>query len=112
MEDDDDEEHVFLEPSAPIKLEVEETDVNDPRLRRLRAARENVVDQRHPGSDDEAEEDDRMSRHRRIHEPEVLSEGDEEQEDDEDQGAVDDDAQMDSDAGSTSGEEDLDEAGI
>jgi len=108
---DEDEEHVFLEPSAPIKEEVEETDVNDPRLRRLRAARETMVEQRHPGSDDEAEEDDRLSRHRRIHEPEVLSEGDEEQEDD-DADAGDDDAQMDSDGGSTSGEEDLDEAGI
>ena len=54
------------------------------------------------GSDDEAEEDDRLSRHRRIHEPEVLSEGDEEQEDD-DADAGDDDAQMDSDGGSTSG---------
>ena len=54
------------------------------------------------GSDDEAEEDDRLSRHRRIHEPEVLSEGDEEQEDD-DADAGEDDAQMDSDGGSTSG---------
>ena len=43
-----------------------------------------------------------MSRHRRIHEPEVLSEGDEEQEED-DADAGDDDAQMDSDGGSTSG---------
>ena len=46
---DEDEEHVFLEPSAPIKEEVEETDVNDPRLRRLRTARETMVEQRHPG---------------------------------------------------------------
>merc|ERR1712156_98831 len=110
MEEDD--EHVFLEPSIPVKYEADEADTNDPRLRRLRAARSNIEEQRHPGSDDEAE-DDRMSRHRRIHEPEVLSEGDEdEDEDDDDKGADDDDAQMDSDGGSTSGEEDLDEAGI
>ena len=57
----------------------------------------------HLGSDDEAEQDDRLSRHRRIHEPEVLSEGDEEQEDDDANAGDDDDAQMDSDGGSTSG---------
>merc|ERR1712008_136551 len=69
---DEEDEHVFLEPAAPVKFEAEEAaDVNDPRLRRLRAARTNVED-RHAGSDEEDAEDDRMSRHRRIHEPEVL----------------------------------------
>ena len=66
---DEEDEHVFLEPSAPVKFEAEEAaDIDDPRLRRLRAAR---VEDRHAGSDNEDAEDDRMSRHRRIHEPEV-----------------------------------------
>ena len=69
---DEEDEHVFLEPSVPVKFEAEEAaDINDPRLRRLRAARTNVED-RHAGSDNEDAEDDRMSRHRRIHEPEVF----------------------------------------
>ena len=69
---DEEDEHVFLEPSAPVKFEAEEAaDIDDPRLRRLRAARTNVED-RHAGSDNEDAEDDRMSRHRRIHEPEVF----------------------------------------
>jgi len=107
---DEEDEHVFLEPSVPVKFEAEEAaDVNDPRLRRLRAARTNVED-RHAGSDEEDAEDDRMSRHRRIHEPEVLSDGEDDEDDDKE--AEDNDAQMDSDEGSTSGEEDLDEAGI
>merc|ERR1711971_1370354 len=106
---DEEDEHVFLEPSAPVKFEAEEAaDIDDPRLRRLRAARSNVED-RHAGSDNEDAEDDRMSRHRRIHEPEVLSEGEDEEEDDKE---AEDDEAMDSDGGSTSGEEDLDEAGI
>merc|ERR1711971_931866 len=106
---DEEDEHVFLEPSAPVKFEAEEAaDIDDPRLRRLRAARTNVED-RHAGSDNEDAEDDRMSRHRRIHEPEVLSEGEDEEEDDKE---AEDDEAMDSDGGSTSGEEDLDEAGI
>ena len=106
---DEEDEHVFLEPSAPVKFEAEEAaDIDDPRLRRLRAARTNVED-RHAGSDNEDAEDDRMSRHRRIHEPEVLSEGEDEEEDDKE---ADDDDAVDSDGGSTSGEEDLDEAGI
>ena len=63
---DEEDEHVFLEPSAPVKFEAEEAaDINDPRLRRLRAARTNVED-RHAGSDNENTEDDRMSRHRRM----------------------------------------------
>ena len=69
---DEEDEHFFLEPSAPVKFEAEEAaDIDDPRLRRLRAARTNVED-RHAGSDNEDAEDDRMSRHRRIHEPEVC----------------------------------------
>ena len=69
---DEEDEHVFLEPSVPVKFEADEAaDTNDPRLRRLRAARTNVED-RHAGSDNEDAEDDRMSRHRRIHEPEVF----------------------------------------
>ena len=101
---DEEDGHVFLEPSAPVKFEAEEAaDINDPRLRRLRAARTNVED-RHAGSDEDAE-DDRMSRHRRIHEPEVLSDGEEDEDDDKE--AEDDDAQMDSDGGSSSGMEDF-----
>ena len=55
--------------------------------------------------EDEDAEDDRMSRHRRIHEPEVLSDGEEDEDDDKE--AEDDDAQMDSDGGSSSGMEDF-----
>ena len=39
-DDDDEEDHVFLEP-LPVKME--EEDVNDPRLKRLRAARERYI---------------------------------------------------------------------
>ena len=58
----------FDGPSVAIK---EEEDVDDPRLRRLRAAKT-----REP-EPDENSDDDRISRHRRIHEPEVLSDGEE-----------------------------------
>ena len=73
-------EEVDEEYETEIKDEDEEMpeedldDINDPRLRRLKAARQDQnASQRHP--EDEAE--DRVSRHRRIHEPEVLSEGEE-----------------------------------
>eukprot|EP00094_Tigriopus_californicus_P005236 TCALIF_05049-PA protein Name:"Similar to MFAP1 Microfibrillar-associated protein 1 (Bos taurus)" AED:0.05 eAED:0.05 QI:168/0.75/0.8/1/1/1/5/1455/463 len=48
-------------------------DTSDPRIRRLMAAREGTG-RRHEES--ESEEDDRITRHRRIHEPEVLSDKD------------------------------------
>ena len=60
-------------------------DANDPRLRRLRAAKSSVTEQRHPDSDNDEEDDQvpgSIARHRRIHEPEVLSEEDEEVEKD------------------------------
>ena len=88
---------VFKEPLPHIKEE--EDDPNDPRLRRLRAAR---------FEKDEAEDDqDIISRHRRIHEPEVLSEGEEQEDQDDAQEDEDDE-----DDGMSSGDEDLDEAGI
>ena len=85
------EEMIKNEPMESIKVE---EDVNDPRLRRLRAAKSSVTEQRHPESDDEE-----PPSHRRIHEPEVLS--DEEEAPDEPM-----------ESSSSSGEEDLDDDGI
>ena len=77
-EDSEDEEDLPMIKNEPTAQVVE--DANDPRLRRLRAAKSSVTEQRHPDSDNE--EDDQVpgsiARHRRIHEPEVLSEEDEE----------------------------------
>ena len=58
-----------------VKEETIEEDANDPRLRRLKAAR--AAEKEAEKEEDEGE-DDRMSRHRRIHEPEVLSESEDE----------------------------------
>ena len=85
------EEMIKNEPVEHIKVE---EDVNDPRLRRLRAAKSSLTEQRHPDSDDE----EPLS-HRRVHEPEVLSDEEEAQ-----------DEPMES--SSSSGEEDLDDDGI
>ena len=79
-------------------------DANDPRLRRLRAAKSSVTEQRHPDSDnDDDQVPGSIARHRRIHEPEVLSEEDEEVENDKDEPM---------ESSSSSGEEDLDDDGI
>ena len=85
------EEMIKNEPVEHIKVE---EDVNDPRLRRLRAAKSSLTEQRHPDSDDEE-----PPSHRRVHEPEVLSDEEEAQ-----------DEPMES--SSSSGEEDLDDDGI
>ena len=81
-DDHEDVKPVFAEP-YPVKID---EDVNDPRLKRLRAARETTSGSRHDASDDneekDDEEEDRMPRHRRIHEAEILS--DAEDEDDKD----------------------------
>merc|ERR1711953_1214928 len=103
MEEDSEDEEANLPmiKNEPSVSQVE--DHNDPRLRRLRAAKSSVTEQRHPDSDQD--DDQVLVRHRRIHEPEVLSE-----EDDEEEEVQDKDEPMES--SSSSGEEDLDDDGI
>ena len=103
MEEDSEDEEANLPmiKNEPSVSQVE--DHNDPRLRRLRAAKSSVTEQRHPDSDQD--DDQVLVRHRRIHEPEVLSE-----EDDEEEEAQDKDEPMES--SSSSGEENLDDDGI
>lgn len=97
MEAEDHEQHPDFH-QFQIKTEVEEQeDVNDPRLRRLRAARNR--------NDLEEDEEPETGRHRRIHEPEVLSEGEEGE-------AEEEMIKKDSEDSESSGDEDLDEAGI
>merc|ERR1711953_477103 len=78
MEEDSEDEEAYLPiiKNEPSVSQVE--DHNDPRLRRLRAAKSSVTEQRHPDSDQD--DDQVLVRHRRIHEPEVLSEEDDEEE--------------------------------
>ena len=101
-EDSEDEEDLPMIKNEPTAQVVE--DANDPRLRRLRAAKSSVTEQRHPDSDnDDDQVPGSIARHRRIHEPEVLSEEDEEVENDKDEPM---------ESSSSSGEEDLDDDGI
>ena len=103
-EDSEDEVDLPMIKNEPTAQVVE--DANDPRLRRLRAAKSSVTEQRHPDSDNDEDDDQvpgSIARHRRIHEPEVLSEEDEEVENDKDEPM---------ESSSSSGEEDLDDDGI
>nr|ACO13124.1 Microfibrillar-associated protein 1 [Lepeophtheirus salmonis] len=82
----------------------EDLDMNDPRIRRLLAAR-NRCD---PEKDEESDEEDRISRHRRIHEPEVLSDDNAEKQTGDRENESDDSSSDDDDDDN----DDLDEEGI
>ena len=82
-------------------------DMNDPRLRRLMAAKASSGRQRRRHSTDDSDEsDDADTRHRRVHQPEVLSEGD----DDESMGNQ--RMELESDDSDTSGDDEMDEEAV
>ena len=81
--------------------------MNDPRLRRLMAAKESSGRQRRRHStDDSSESDDADTRHRKVHQPEVLSEG----EDEESMGNQ--RMELESDDSDTSGDDEMDEDAV
>ena len=94
---------------GPIDTKQQEHD--DPRLRRLMAAKASKSSHEERSrkvsrSSDESEDEDRVNRHRRIHEPEVLSE-----EEDDDAGGH-QRMELESDDSDTSGDDEMDEEAV
>ena len=85
-------------------------DANDPRLRRLMAAKASSGRDRRRHSSDDSEPEDGGTRHRKVHQPEVLSEGEEEEDDNENQKMELESASDDSD--DTSGDDEMDEEAV
>ena len=81
-------------------------DQNDPRLRRLMAAKSSSAGDRRRHSSDDSDTAD--TRHRRVHQPEVLSDGEEEDEDE----AGNERMELESDDSDTSGDDEMDEAAV